>query len=531
MGAPAPVNIGIVLYTSAAALGTVVALVRGNEPMLIAGQLLSIGLLPLGFVAAQTVGSTTRRAVFVRTFVCATVTASVIHFAYWAYRLQLGVPQVRLYLPNAISAAGLVLMALLLVVATIVGAERRHRSLAVLGAVVLSAYLVGTGTRSLWAVTALGIVVFFTIELLVGPRSRALRLALVVVAALGTLGVGMILLATRIPSESVLPQEAFREPFWRTPQNGHIVAETRGEPIELVFPPEPGGRQARTEISDTAVLDRTWLFQASAEACGSGDGNARVNFVFSDSSGKRCHVASLLFEADGDWGAGVELVHQVPAEAVLVHVEVVRDSAGSAEWRFRGVGLEHYRTFLPRPLARQLIFLNHRLFGPLEWALQDGALQIASFDFRLRETRRLGHEFSESTPGAQVFGHGLGARFEFQARGYDALGERVLITNPNYIHNFYAFLLYKLGLVGTLLVLGSIATWIGWSVRCLVGSRGDHRVHFAVAYISIWVAYLAWAAFCPELVDFRVAPVVGFLIGTLGWLEVEDRMDASSPGS
>jgi O-antigen ligase len=529
--APTPVNIGVVLYASAAALGTIVALVRGNELTLIAGQLLAMGLLPLGFVAAQTVELSSRRVVFVRVLVGCTVIASVIHFAYWGYRLQLGVPQVRLYLPNAISAAGLVLVALLIAMATILGSGSRHRRFAALGAVVLSVYLVGTGTRSLWAVAALGIAVFFTIEVLVGPRSRALRLALAVAVALAVSCAGLIVLAMRIPGETVLPQQAFHEPFWRAPRGGHVVAEEHGESAELVLPPESGVRRARATVSDTAVLDDTWLLRASAEARGIGGGNARVNFVFSDSSGTSRHVASLPFEADGEWAAGVELVHQVPEEAVLVHIDVVRGSAGSDEWRFRRIRLERYRTRLPTPVARQLIFLNHRLFGPLEWAMQGGVLKIASFDFRLKETRRLMHEFSDASPGEQIFGHGLGARFEFQARGYDSLGQRVLITNPNYIHNFYAFLLFKLGVVGTLLVLGSIATWVGWSVRCLVANRGSHRVHFAVAYTSIWAAYLAWAAFCPELVDFRVAPVVGLLIGTLGWLEVEGRMDASSPGS
>jgi O-antigen ligase len=530
MGAPAPVNIGIVLYTSAAALGTVVALVRGNEPMLIAGQALSMGLLPLGFVASQTVSPGSRRVAFVRALVGSVVVASVIHFAYWTVRLSSRVPQERLYLPNAISMAGLVLIALLLSTVVALGMEGRRRWRAVAVFVVLGVYLVGTGTRSLWAAAALGIVVFFAIEFLVGPRSRSLTLAVVAVAVLALLGGGAVLLATRIPHESVFPDEAFEPPFWRTPRYGGIIRGDRGSPAELVLQPRYDARRTREEISQTAELGEKRLFLASAEAYGVGEGSASVDFVFSDRSGRTRHNVSLPFSAEDAWVANERLAHRIPDDMDLVHVAVVvLDPAESTEWRFRRVRLEHFRTRLAAPIAYQLIYLGRRVFGPWGGDPPGTTLRSASLDYRYRESKRLVGLYRESSRREKLIGHGLGARFSFQAFSYDTLGQRILIANPNYIHNFYAFLLYKLGVFGTLLILGSICAWIGWAVHVLCDLRATSGAHWIAAYLAILVAYLAWGIFCPELIDFRVAPVVGFLIGSLGTIETGLRADDTSP--
>jgi peptidoglycan biosynthesis protein MviN/MurJ (putative lipid II flippase) len=91
------------------------------------------------------------------------------------------------------------------------------------------------------------------------------------------------------------------------------------------------------------------------------------------------------------------------------------------------------------------------------------------------------------------------------------------VEHPNYIHNFYVFLLFKLGLVGMAAVVSAIVLWIQSPLshlRTLPPGSPD-RV-FLAAVVAAWVSYAIWSLASPEILDFRMAPLWGFLVGASG---------------
>jgi O-antigen ligase len=96
--------------------------------------------------------------------------------------------------------------------------------------------------------------------------------------------------------------------------------------------------------------------------------------------------------------------------------------------------------------------------------------------------------------------------------GYDNRGHMVWYGDVNYIHNLYLFLLFKLGLIGTVAVLAALALWIGWAIRSTLRLPHGERRAFLAATAAIWIGYCVWALTSPELIDFSMAPLFGLLV-------------------
>ena len=154
---------------------------------------------------------------------------------------------------------------------------------------------------------------------------------------------------------------------------------------------------------------------------------------------------------------------------------------------------------------------------PGDWAAE------RSFKERSSETARLIELFRGAPLSAKVVGHGLGARFDFKSRWGD---------RPNYIHNFYAFLLYKTGIIGTVLVLAAMSLWIGFTFVAARRARDPWRRAFLWAVFSAWIGYAVWSLACPEILDFRMAPLWGFVIAVTGHTDREEReAQAAAPSA
>jgi hypothetical protein len=147
-----------------------------------------------------------------------------------------------------------------------------------------------------------------------------------------------------------------------------------------------------------------------------------------------------------------------------------------------------------------------------------------TLSYREGETNALLHLFSAATPSAKTFGRGPGFAFVSKDVGLDDEGNLAPRSATNYIHNFYLFLLLKLGLFGAAVLLVLLALWIGWTVQETRASRREPQKTFLTAASAVWSAAVIWNLVCPEFIDFRMAPLWGLLIAaTVNAAEQRDR--------
>ena len=145
-----------------------------------------------------------------------------------------------------------------------------------------------------------------------------------------------------------------------------------------------------------------------------------------------------------------------------------------------------------------------------------------SIALRIAESRQLLGRFTEGSLGRQIIGHGLGATYAFKTFGRDVDGSRIIVERPNYIHNFYIFLLFKLGLVGMAAVIVALVLWTRAPLSHLRNiPRGEPERAFLAAVVAAWVGFMVWSLASPEILDFRMAPLWGFLVGASGAVIVQ----------
>ncbi|MCB1034189.1 MAG: hypothetical protein KDD47_10190, partial [Acidobacteria bacterium] len=107
--------VGGALWTAATIAGLASALAAGHSRMRIAGQLLALGLLPLGLVAGRLARASERRFQAVGwALVVVSLAACLLHFGVWAVGAHKGLAPRRLYLENSVSMAGALPMVLVL---------------------------------------------------------------------------------------------------------------------------------------------------------------------------------------------------------------------------------------------------------------------------------------------------------------------------------------------------------------------------------------------------------------------------------
>ena len=510
-----PVLLGTGAYSAAAILGVAIGIARANEWLLIGGQFLSMALLPLGLAAGVLLGVRGRERWLGYAVTAAVGLASVLHLAHWVAALASRRVVRRLFFENSVSVVGPSLLGLLLALA-LWGIFKGPKRLGIGAATVLiSLFIVGSGVRSLWLVTPVGIVLLgvfinggkwlFRPTVLAGAALGALSLLGAAVGVHGWLdpkrpdalgGKGLSGEISYVSGSVEIERE--RQPAQRVVTIAWHRAEDADPPrLSLVPIPilEGGGFRLTLCLEETShgagYLGVQWLDETGQRL------DTTVGRIQRDQEGG-CHSA-VGVAPDGTESARLTLVGLSPR----------------GRWSLDDVVLESFESGIGLLVASQAAYLLERLISPVTlWAEGErGDDEAATILFRYEETARLIRLFHRSSSVEKMFGHGLGATFSFDTSGYDNRGNWVRYSELNYIHNFYAFLLFKLGIVGTLAVLSSLLLWVVGAWRSAQEpSAASGRV--AAALAAALIAYSLWSISSPEILDFRMAPLWGLLLAS-----------------
>ncbi len=474
-----PLKAGAVLYAVAAMLGGAVALPRHNESRLLAGQLLSMGLLPLAALGGwmSRAASAARR--FAGTVAAASCAFCLAALAFGFARLAAGHDPRRFSFPGGGLPTATVIAAMVFGVALGVTATGRARRIWLALAGVVAAFALASSVRSLWVACALALAAFAALAWGAGaPRlRRVLRTAAAVVAIAGC---GAILAAL----------------WWGRSRPNLVAPNERGARTTgtVTAPDVPrGGYRLRGEV----------VFKAA------GRGRSEVLPAGRMPSAGPMTEFTVLGAGPGAARFSEEVVNgggTTSFEIRLQDAQGVADALGS-------VALERLGPAWVGAIAFAVDRSVRRPVDPAAAAAGEAFSGDASLAFRFRESKAALDGFSRSSWPTRLFGHGLGARLELSALGYNGRGDVVKFENPNYIHNFYLFLLFKLGIVGLAAVVTALLLWIVVpALAALRFPRGHPSRVLLAAVAAVWFGYAIWSLAAPEILDFRVAPLWGFLL-------------------
>jgi hypothetical protein len=180
-GAPRAVRIGIAAYSGAVLLGAVVGLARGNGHAFLAGQVVSMGLLPFGAVAGLAIGRAPFWRMYAGALAACVAVASCINIACWLLGIAGGTAWNRMFLVNNVSPAPAALITLNLTLAALVSRSRPVRWAGGVSFLATGMLVVGSGIRSLWLVlvpSLLAVLVASTALRRLAPGAKRIRTTL-----------------------------------------------------------------------------------------------------------------------------------------------------------------------------------------------------------------------------------------------------------------------------------------------------------------------------------------------------------------
>jgi hypothetical protein len=493
-GLPLRLGLGLALYGGAAGLAAAVGLAAGNSPELVSGQLLSMGLLPLAGVAGLTLDPPRTWRAFGTGALAAAAAAAAFHLAAWALAAGRGRPALRLFLDNSVSLSGLALIALMLGLAAARGRDARIRALAWGGLALLALYLLGAAVRGLWIAALPSLGAFVALKGAGAPRARA---------ATAT-GVALLVLLA-------LVWWCHR---WLARERPDLLAGGRQQAAVDHFewtaadPSQPGeGILAR--VAGPAPVPGRGTYRLSARVGGGATGTGLVAIRWRNGWGDPLGIVALSARPFARMRR-LEAVSSPPAGTATAELVVGARGGSTGSWSLAGPRLEFLGPSLPTVLVAQAAYLDMRLRSLAALVSAPGSPPDVSVASRMSETRVVLGLFAAASWPRRLLGHGLGATFRPEgAPVAPAPGER---GDQNYVHNFYAFLLWKLGLVGTALVAAALGLWLAMLVAWARGAPAGPRRSFLAAASGAWVGCLALAVSSPEILNFRVAPVLGLLL-------------------
>jgi hypothetical protein len=481
----------VVAYAAASILGGLMGVLFGNHPRMVLGQLLSLAMFPATAAIGLAAPDQGLRNGVVRGLLVALLIGSSLQMAWWLWAGVVEADAQRLFLPNAVSVTGPALLGLLLAIAWTRQPRPGDRGIAWAALIVLSLLILGSALRSLWVLTPLAVV-----ALLAGYRGVSRSF----VAATALAGVTLGLAA---PTAVVLAQRALE-----TPQRNLLA-----NPLEV-----PTGEDLteahnplRGVLTTRPVAVRGGGYLVAVRAQGIGKGALEVGVSWRDCSDQLIEQVSYSIEADGRLRT-TRLLLVPPKDACLVALQLTAHSRVTARWRLYSLHLVPLGSSQIVRVLEELSTSWHRL-RQLFIAVADQDLDAdPSLSFRWQESRAVSDALATGGWLRWLLGHGLGATVALDIDGFDSSGRLVHYGDVNYIHNFYLFLLFKLGVVGGALALGAILACTIWTVRAARAAHADSERAFLCATAVAWITYLVWSVTSPEILDFRMAPVWGLIL-------------------
>jgi O-antigen ligase len=479
---PRPLLVGVVLYAAAALQGVAVAVLRGNDTVLIAGQFLAMGLLPVVAAAAWGISPAIRWRSFAAGLVAGVTAMTLIQLAVVGPASLVNPEGPRLILGNALSASGPAPLALLLALALSRSGRPFAKRLTWAAIAVIALVIFGSRIRSQWLVMPVGLAAYLAFAL---GRARLFSRRV-------ALGFGVaVLLAASLAAITIT--------WWTYPRPNLLAtvldSGSRGSSAAAAtLPADPvGAIRVRGTITcrtsgSVSVRAQTW----SESRAGFSDAKSRVVVT-------------------GSVPAGFHLLLRPGAQQRQISVAL--EDHEHLDCKSSTLDVEEIAPTLPARLVGGIVGLFYRPPDPSAGAVPGAFAGDASISFRIHEAHAVLSAMRSGSWSSWLFGHGLGATFDLNTLGYDNRGNIVRYDRTNYIHNFYLFLVFKLGLLGALEVVAGLALFV------VVAARGastwpswhPERCFFAAAAAS-WITYMAWSVAAPEILDFRFAPFWGILV-------------------
>jgi hypothetical protein len=494
----------VAAYALVAVLGGAVGLARGNPLALLAGQVLALGILPLAALALWALGAPASLRTVARAIVAAVAAGAMIHYADWARRALTRSFFPRMYFEGRIGVMDLALLALLLSLALFVLARGWRLLAAMAVLLVLAVAVVASGTRSLWTVAPVGVGLFLAAWALFG-RANRLRAALVLVPAVALIATVFVLADTWYtrPRANLIPGRPLAAPVWQIPASVRLVTtgpELDGRPA-VRWAPEVC-RNSEIAVTEPFPVPGggAYAFHALMLEEG-GDTEAYVLVDWLDAAGQRCGNLILRAYPRRAW-SWRETADVAPPGTAYARLLLGCKQYTTHAWLLADARLERLGAPATHAFFMQVRYLKRRLGGLLT-ALGTGASGEPSVVGRIAESHYLMQLYQGFSPGEKLLGQGLGAQYASP----DQPGQMV-----SYIHNYYAFFVFKTGIAGAVLGCGALAVFAALPLLRLRRARDARDAALLWAVLAAWVSYLAWSLVCPEILDFRLAPLWGFII-------------------
>lgn len=495
---PAGIRWGLVLYLSATFLGTFQGLVlhTPSEPLL--GQVVALLLLPLAAIPGLGRASGMQpRQFWIGLFVGTTAGASV-QLVWGTWQLLTSETPTRFFLTNSVSVVGVGLLAIAGGVAGWRHSDHRLRVWSRASTVVVGSLVLASSLRSLWILAPLtALLTILTCHGL--TMRRTVSVASAAVVALGGViaaaaGAEAWLAGTTADWEEVALDSTFGPDHHR--MDG-ILVESDGPVV-----------RGRTPIDSERAP--AWLVAVTAR--GEGRGTAVLRFLPTDPSGQRLSRLSVHLPAglEEQTYAGVVTSPQGATQAV---VELRTWDRAHGQWVMTELRLRAIPNTWLAALVGQYLHLRHRVAAPLRALRADDRLLDPTVSFRIVESQRVLAAWHDASWSRKLFGSGLGALVELDVDGFDNRGNWIHYDSVNYLHNWYLFLLYKLGVVGGAAMLAAFLWWVVWGFKTALRSSSETRWVFAATGSALAV-HLVWSVTSPELLDFRFTPVWGWLLAS-----------------
>ncbi len=497
--APRSVILGLAVFTLVTLGGAALGLLRSYSPAAIAGQTLSMALLPLAAVAGLAAWPSLPTGLWQSGLLKALSLGCWIQLSWGLVRvLGFGEPT-RLFLPNAVSVIGPALLGLNFALVSLRHSNPRLRRLAWLAALSLLLVILASSLRSLWILTP-----FTVFAILVASRGFRSREALVMAAIILFLVSGAVaaVLGLQAWLAGDRPDLLHREPCTLFPAAGRCVDGS----LELEL---QDSRDFRFDAPVNLPDADAWRIMVRGR--GEGSGVVVIALLFLDDQGRVLQRVAVPLTAEEQRDLHFSLGSSPPAwSETRIRLSPWKHPEG--RWRIEEIQCAAIESPILLRLATETRAIQERMLD-LVTALGTGSLdRDSTLGFRWHESRKIIKAVKASSWDKRLFGHGLGASVRLDMDGFDNRGHWIHYGDVNYIHNWYLFLVYKLGIVGSILILGVLIAWILWTIQVLRGTSDAEARAFLTAAAASWIVYAIWSLTSPEILDFRMAPLWGWLL-------------------